>query len=264
MMNYLKKFSLQNKIAYVAGGAGLIGSEVSKALASAGASTIILDNDRKRGESLASEIQLAGHEARYERFDITHLEGLEQKLSEIARARGPADIWVNASYPRTQDWLTGMEKMRVKSLRANVDMHLNSSIWTSRIVALQMKKFKRPGSIINFGSIYGVQGNDFSIYSGTSLNSPMTYAAIKGGIINATRYLAAYFGKHHIRVNNVCPGGVLDHQPKRFIKNYEKKVPLQRMAKPEEIAAVVVFLASEASSYITGSTLMVDGGWTIV
>ena len=127
-----------------------------------------------------------------------------------------------------------------------------------------MRKEKVKGSIVNFGSIYGIQANDFSIYRGTPMKSPMTYAAIKAGIINGSRYLASYYGKSHIRVNSICPGGVFDHQDRRFVKNYERKVPLGRMANSVDMACAVLFLASEASAYITGTTLMVDGGWTIV
>ena len=92
----------------------------------------------------------------------------------------------------------------------------------------------------------------------------MTYAAIKGGIINLTRLMAAYYGEYNIRGNNICPGGVFQNQNSVFVENYSKKVPLHRMAKPEEIASTVLFLASEASSYITGATIMVDGGCNLM
>jgi len=92
----------------------------------------------------------------------------------------------------------------------------------------------------------------------------MAYSIIKGGIVNFTRYLSSYFGKYNIRVNSICPGGIFDNQDPIFVENYEKKVPLNRMGKPEEIASVVLFLASDASSYITGATIMVDGGWTAI
>jgi NAD(P)-dependent dehydrogenase (short-subunit alcohol dehydrogenase family) len=180
------------------------------------------------------------------------------------KKHGVMDIWVNASYPRTKDWSRGVSEMRVETLRKNVDMHLNSYLWTSRVAGLRMKRARKRGAIIHFGSIYGIQANDFSVYDGTAMTSPMAYAAIKAGILNGTRYLASYFGPCGIRVNSVCPGGVFDRQPRRFVDNYERKVPLKRMARPEEIAGVVLFLASEAASYITGTTLCVDGGWTIV
>ena len=153
----------------------------------------------------------------------------------------------------------------IKSFQKNVDRHLNSYVWSARAVALIMKKKKISGTIINFGSIYGVQANDFTVYDGTDMTSPMAYSAIKGGIVNVTRYLAAYFGPCGIRVNSLCPGGIASgQQNKKFKKNYEHKVPLKRLGIAEEMASAVVFLASSASSYITGTTLMVDGGWTII
>ena len=119
------------------------------------------------------------------------------------------------------------------------------------------------GSIINFGSIYGVVGPDFSIYQGTDMTVAAAYSAIKGGIISFTRYLATYYAKCGIRVNAICPGGIFDNQPQTFVKKYEKKTPMGRMGKAEEMVGPVIFLASDAASYVTGHILMVDGGWTV-
>jgi NAD(P)-dependent dehydrogenase (short-subunit alcohol dehydrogenase family) len=141
-------------------------------------------------------------------------------------------------------------------------MHLNGYFLCCQQIAEQMKKQKK-GSIINLGSIYGVVGPDFSIYAGSNTTMPAAYAAIKGGIINFTRYLATYYAKDGIRVNAVCPGGIYDNQPAVFVKKYAEKTPMGRMGYPEEIAGPVIFLASESSSYITGHILMVDGGWTV-
>ena len=263
-MNYQDKFSLEGKVAFVCGGTGLIGRETSKALAAAGATTVILDIDRKRGKQLAQEIKKFGYDAHYEYFDLTGLKKIEKSINRLVSKYKSLDVWVNLAYPRTKDWGNAVEALKVDSLRKNVDMHLNSYAWTSRAAALIMKKKKIKGSIINFGSIYGVVANDFTVYEGTSMTSPMAYAMIKAGIVNVTKYLASYFGKYDIRVNSICPGGIFDHQNKTFMRNFEKKVPLKRMGKPEEMAPAVVFLSSEASSYVTGSTLMVDGGWTVV
>jgi len=117
---------------------------------------------------------------------------------------------------------------------------------------------------VNFGSIYGTVGADFSIYKGTKMTMPFPYAVVKAGINNLGRYLASYFGGYGVRVNTVCPGGVFDKQAPVFVRNYSRKTLLKRMALPREIAPAVVFLASDASSYITGSVLMVDGGWTAI
>lgn len=264
MMDYLSKLSLDAKLAFVTGAAGLIGAEVSKALASAGAITVLLDVNVKKGEKLEKEIIAAGYRAHYEHFDITDLQNIEDSIEELVDKYKSVDIWVNAAYPKTEDWGKPVEELSLDSWRKNVDMHLNSYAWTCRKIALIMKEKRTRGVIINFGSIYGVLANDFTVYEKTDMTGPMAYAAIKGGLINLSRYLASYFGRYGIRVNNVCPGGVFDNQNEVFVQNYKRKVPLKRMAKPEEIAGVVLFLASDLASYITGATIMVDGGWTIV
>jgi NAD(P)-dependent dehydrogenase (short-subunit alcohol dehydrogenase family) len=153
----------------------------------------------------------------------------------------------------------------------NILMHLNSYAWFARLIAEKMKKDKIKGSIIQLGSIYGLLGQDLSIYKNTTMNENMTYSIIKGGITNLTKQMASYYGKSGIRINTLCPGGLLGHvqgssqlQEKSFIKNYSKKVPIGRLGLPTEIAFPALFLASEASSYITGTTLIVDGGWTSI
>jgi NAD(P)-dependent dehydrogenase (short-subunit alcohol dehydrogenase family) len=129
---------------------------------------------------------------------------------------------------------------------------------------LEYMKTKEFGSLINMASIYGIQGPDFTVYEGTNMTNPVGYAAIKGGIINLTKYLASYYGQFKIRVNSVSPGGVFDNQPPAFVTNYEKKVPLKKMALPDDIAPSIVFLLSNEASYITGHNLIVDGGWSAV
>jgi NAD(P)-dependent dehydrogenase (short-subunit alcohol dehydrogenase family) len=125
-------------------------------------------------------------------------------------------------------------------------------------------KEKKSGSIVNISSIYGVVGPDFTIYDGTEMTMPAAYSAIKGGVINFSKYLASYYGKNNIRVNCVSPGGIFDHQPTEFIRNYESKVPMKRMGKPDDISPAVSFLLSDESSYITGQNIIIDGGWTAI
>lgn len=264
MKNYLDKFSLDKKVVFVVGGLGLIGTEVSKAVASAGAKTVILDIDRKKGAQYVKNIQKASCDVHFEYLDITDLINVKRNIKKLVKKYKKIHGWVNTSYPRTKDWGTPIEKERAQSFRENMDIHLNSYMWSSRCVALLMEKLKIPGAIVNLGSIYGIQANDFTIYKGTKMVSPMAYSVIKGGIISGTRYLASWFGPKGIRVNVLCPGGVFDGQHKKFLKNYEGKVPLRRMARPDEIASATIFLLSDAASYVTGSSLVVDGGWTIV
>lgn len=120
------------------------------------------------------------------------------------------------------------------------------------------------GAIVNIASIYGVVGNDFTLYEEYGGTSPAAYSAIKGGLINFTRYLASYYGKRGIRVNCVSPGGIFDHQHTSFISKYEAKVPMGRLGNPDDIAPAVSFLLSDEAKYITGHNLIVDGGWTII
>jgi NAD(P)-dependent dehydrogenase (short-subunit alcohol dehydrogenase family) len=142
-------------------------------------------------------------------------------------------------------------------------MQLNSYCIYSNEIAAKMAARKR-GSIINIASVYGVVAPDFDIYKGTKMTSPAAYSAIKGGIVSYSKYLASYYKNKGIRINVVCPGGAYNNQSGRFVKRYSAKTLLGRMAYPYEIGWPVVFLASEAASYITGATLMVDGGLTTI
>lgn len=263
MTNYLKKFSLKGKVAFVTGGAGLIGSEATTALADAGAKVVILDVDENRSKKLQRQLNKAGKVVEYQVFDVTRLDQLDKAITNLHQKYTRIDVWVNTAYPRTDNWADPVEDLSLESFQKNIDMHLNSYSWISRKVCLIMKE-QNGGSLINFGSIYGVVGSDFTVYEGTQMSSPMGYAAIKGGIVNLGRYLASYFGEYNVRVNTICPGGIFDNQNQTFVKNYSKKTPLKRMGNPKEIASAVLFLASDASSYITGTTIMVDGGWTAI
>ena len=125
-----------------------------------------------------------------------------------------------------------------------------------------MKQFNG-GSILSFSSIYGLLANDFNLYKGTEISPPVAYSAIKGGLISLNRYLASFYGKYNIRFNCISPGGVYDKQDLKFVERYEKKVPLGRMARPEDISSLATFLLSDGSSYVTGQNLIVDGGYSV-
>ena len=265
MIDYTNKFKVANKVAWIVGGLGLIGREVVRALSSAGAQTIILDITEEKGIDFENYIKEQGYKASYEKFDCSDLENMDTNFSALFDKYGSCDILVNCSYPRTEDWAqNSFSNISLKSYRNNVDIHMNSYAWLAKLAADGMKSKGKGGSIIQLGSIYGVVGQDLTIYEGTDMGENMTYAAIKGGIANLSRLMASYYGKFNIRVNTLCPGGIFDNQNPIFVKNYSNKTPLKRMGKPEEIASVVLFLASEAASYITGGTIMVDGGWTAV
>jgi NAD(P)-dependent dehydrogenase (short-subunit alcohol dehydrogenase family) len=244
--------NLQGRIILVTGGSGLLGKSILEDILVRGGIAINLDINLKT--------DIAKNQVT---CDITSLTSIEKAIELIINEFGRIDGLVNNAYPRTDDWGSSFEDMPPESLRKNVDWQLNSYLNFCRLVMPQMKK-QRKGSIVNMASIYGVVGNDFTIYEGTEMEPPAAYAAIKGGLINATRFLASRYGKENIRVNCVSPGGIFDNQPKSFVKAYEKKVPMKRMGRPDDIAPPVSFLLSDDAKYITGQNLLVDGGWTVI
>ena len=263
MKSYLEKFRLDNKVALVIGGLGLIGTEITKAISESGATTLILDVDEKKGTKLAEKIINDGNHAEFVYFDVTDLERISDNLNKIYKDYRSIDIFINCSYPKSEDWgNSSFKEINLESFRENIDLHMNSYIWSAKVAAELMSKQNNGGSIVLLGSIYGVLGQDLTVYEGTDMGENMSYAVIKGGITNFTRQIASYYGQYNIRVNTLCPGGVFDNQDPIFVKNYSQKTPLKRMANPEEIASATLFLVSDAASYITGTALMVDGGYS--
>jgi NAD(P)-dependent dehydrogenase (short-subunit alcohol dehydrogenase family) len=263
MIDYKKKFSLKGKTAVVTGGLGLLGREIIEAVAQFEGRAIIADIKNVDGDTLREQLKLKGYKVEYEYFDISDIENIEKKVSEVFNTYHNISGWVNAAYPQTLDWKDKRKKLSDRWYE-NVNMQMNSYCLTSWYVANLMKD-KHLGSIINIGSIYGIVGNDFTIYEGTDKSPPPEYAAIKGGIVNFSRYLASKFGSFGVRVNTVCPGGIYNEQKdKRFIENYSNRTLIKRMGRADEISPGVVFLLSDASSYITGSNLIIDGGWTAI
>ena len=272
MIDYLNKFRLDNKIAFVFGGLGLIGRQVSIAFMMAGAKTIVLDINKKDGSIFMSEMKKMNYELSYSYFDCADIKNIEKNYSKLIIEIGCPNIFINCSYPKTDNWEeNSFNKATLESYTDNVNYHLNSYVWLARLAGEAMVSDRKHGSIIQLGSIYGVVGQNLSIYEGTEMHENMTYAVIKGGITNMTRQMASYYGKFNIRVNTLCPGGLEDPVSEYnsvvnsvFDEQYKKQTPIKRRGKAEEIASTALFLASDASSYITGTTIMVDGGWTAV
>lgn len=256
-------FNLDGRVAVVTGGAGLIGYALAQGLATFGAHTFIADINEERAKKCAAELTAKGLRSSALALDILDAASIQAGVSEVLSKTGSLDVWVNSAYPKSKDWGLAFEKVSIEAWRAAVDSQMTSYCVCSREAAEAMRGQKR-GSIINLGSTYGMVGPDFSIYEGTTLTMPAAYAAIKGGIINFTRYIASYYAKDGIRCNCISPGGVENSQSPQFVENYVRKTLIGRMAKADDIAGAAVFLASDASAYVTGHNLVVDGGWTAI
>jgi NAD(P)-dependent dehydrogenase (short-subunit alcohol dehydrogenase family) len=243
---------LKDKVIIVTGGCGLIGKSIIK--------RIIAED----GIAINAEINVITNlDNGIINCDITSHNSVEECIIQIINRYGRIDGWVNNAYPRTDDWSKKFEDIPLLSWKKNIDMQLNSIFICCQLVLAQMKK-QKSGSIVNMASIYGVVGPDFSVYDRTEMTMPAAYSAIKGGVVNFTRYLASYYGAYGIRVNCVSPGGIFDQQSTEFISNYEKKVPMKRLGSPEDVSPSVTFLLGNNSNYITGHNLIVDGGWTSI
>lgn len=244
--------SLKDKIIIVTGGSGLIGKE------------LVANVKFKGGIAINADIDVVTNlRERTLYMDITDDNSIEQGIDSIMLEFGKIDGLVNNAYPRTKDWGVRFEDIVPDSWRSNVDMQLNSCFVLTQKV-LKIMKEQNNGSIVNIASIYGVVGNDFSLYEEYGGTSPAAYSAIKGGLINFTRYLASYYGMYGIRVNCVSPGGIFNYQHPSFVTRYKAKVPMGRLGNPDDIAPPVSFLLSDEAKYITGQNLVVDGGWTSI
>jgi NAD(P)-dependent dehydrogenase (short-subunit alcohol dehydrogenase family) len=243
---------LDNKIIIVTGGNGLLGSAIVANIREEGAFCINLDINHDTSSDLSSIW-----------CDITDTNSINGTIELIINKFNRIDGLVNNAYPRTEDWGLKFENIDYKSWQFNVDWQLNSHFYITQEVSKYMVN-QGSGSIVNMASIYGIVGPDFTVYEGTEMTMPAAYSAIKGAIVNFSRYLAAYLGPSGVRVNTVSPGGIFDNQNLIFVNNYNKKVPLRRMGYPNDISPSVSFLLSNESNYITGQNLIIDGGWTSI
>ncbi|MCK6604147.1 MAG: SDR family oxidoreductase [Ignavibacteriaceae bacterium] len=243
---------LNEKVIIVTGSSGLLGREFCRKIEDAGGHVIRVDIK-------PSDVK----DTDFIECDIRNLNEIDKVINIVISKYGRIDGLVNNAYPRTSDW--GMDFLHItdSSLEQNINWQLNSHIlFSQKVISYMMNQ--NNGSIINIASIYGIVGNDFTLYEGTKISPAAPYAAIKGGIINFTRFLASQFGQYGIRVNCVSPGGIFDNQDNKFVSAYQKRVPLKRMGNPQDISPSVVFLLSDDSKYITGHNLVIDGGWTAI
>ena len=260
-MGILDRFSLKGRIALVTAGAGpQFGSSISEALAEAGATVISASRSLERNEVFAQTLREKGGDAHGMAFELGDTDSTVRLHDTVIERFGRLDILVNSAL-RPDGHVGNFDDQTPDHWRITGEGDLAGLFHISQLFIADMVK-QGKGSIINISSIYGVVANDPTIYEDTDMRQPPTYNFVKAGMINFTRYLACYYGKQGVRANCISPGGYFNDQPKPFLDNYTKRVPIGRMLYNKDIKGAVVFLASDASEYVTGANLMVDGGWT--
>lgn len=262
-MGILDRFSLRGRVALVTAGAGpLFGSSLSQALAEAGATVITASRSLAANEEYAAGLRAAGHDAHGLQFDLSDPDSIRALHGEVIARWGRLDVLVNSALARDGHVGRHEDQGPEVCLKSAQGDFAGLFLMCQQFLPDMVKQGR--GSIINISSIYGVVANDPTIYEGTSMVQPATYNFVKAGMINYTRYLASYYGKQGVRANCISPGGYFNHQPQPFVDQYCRRVPLGRMLGNDDIQGAVVFLASDASLYVTGTNLLVDGGWTCV
>ena len=271
MTSYLEElFDVKNKNILITGAAGTLGSEFAKILSKYGANIILVDIDKKINQIEKSIRKTYKTNAKSYSLDISKENEIIKLRKKVISDFKKIDGLINSAgftnvtaIKKSQKISVPLESFPAKFWNQMLAINLTATFYFCREFGSHMAK-ENNGSIVNIGSTYGMVGADQKIYGKSNINSPVSYAASKGGIINLTRYLAAYWEGKNVRVNTLSPGGVKDerYQTKDFIKNYSNKTILGRMAKNTDYNGAVLFLLSNASSYMTGSNLVVDGGWT--
>ena len=269
----MNPFDLTGKVAIVTGATGLIGQNHCMALAEAGAHVVICDMNETKCNELKAKLPNSDKHL-VQIFDVTKKAEIEKAKVEILLKYDKIDILINNAAMNDMfenPTLAGQQSMfehyPLEMLQKSMDVNITGVFLCSQVFGQAMKA-QKSGSIVNVASTYGMVGPDQSIYKDRNGNQTFyksaAYPITKGAVINFTRFLAAYWGKDGVRVNTLSPGGVENSQDDYFVMNYSAKTPLNRMAKPTDYKGAIVFLASDASSYMTGSNLVVDGGWTAI
>jgi NAD(P)-dependent dehydrogenase (short-subunit alcohol dehydrogenase family) len=261
-------FSLVNKVVVVTGGAGLLGQVFCQSLVDVGAHVAIVDLDLASAETVAKRINKSDAQRVIAvGSDITSPESVTQMVTNVVKQLGRIDVLVNnaASKGSSLDaFFESFEDYSLKTWREVMSVNIDGLFLVAQAVGKQMKK-QGGGSIIQTSSIYGVVAPDQRIYEGSEyngrpINTPAVYSASKSAVNGLTNYLATYWASSKIRVNSLTPGGIASGQNSEFNKKYSNRVPLGRMGEATELVGALIYLASDASSYVTGQNLIVDGG----
>ena len=271
MSNIFDKFNLKDRTAVVTGGAGLLGKEFCRTLAQAGALVVVADLNEAVSQQVAGDLNREGMRACAVGVDVTDPESVRSMVSAALDASGRLDILVNSAakdpkFDSTQAGQHGntFEDFPVEAWREALDVNLTGMFLCCQ-AAVRPMLAQDHGSIINICSTYGLVGPDQRIYEKPGQPrqyKPAYYSVTKAGVLGMTHYLATYFAGKNVRANALTPGGIYNNHDETFNNNYSARTVIGRMAHLDEMNGALLFLASDASSYMTGSNLVVDGGWT--
>ena len=261
------RFNLKNKIAIITGGCGMLGTEHAKALLELSCKVIILDNDKDKIKKAKKKF-FRNDNLQIENVDVLNRKKLKKTLKIIFSKEKNIDILINNI---AFDYKPNLKRKKTQTIydltTKDWNNHLDLGLTTAFICAQEVGNImeeNKSGVILNIGSDLSLISPDQSLYSHLNSIKPITYSVVKHGIVGMTKYLATYWAKKNIRVNCLSPGGVYDSQDKIFIKKIKKKIPLGRLAKKYEYKEIIQFLCTDASSYMTGSNVVIDGGRTII
>ena len=254
-------FRLDGKLAVVSGGAGLIGATLCEILAEAGAAIVMVDHNADLCAAESARVgEQTGGRVLARTADITDEQQVRALAAEVAEEFGQCDILINAAHYKGGAFFASLDAYPLDAWKNVLEVNLTGTFLMCRELGGRMHA-GRGGVIVNVSSTYGLVSADPRIYGESGINSPIAYAATKSGLINMTRYLAVHW-RPSVRANVLAPGGVEAGQDPQFIENYCYRTPLGRMARRDDYQGAILFLCSDASAYMTGSIVTVDGGWT--
>lgn len=266
---YTNLFSLKNKTALITGGAGILGQKFCVGLAESGANVAIVDINQEAAENLAHQLARDyGTKTKGICCNITDPAAVVQMVNHVVAEFGEINILHNnaaskGSHPK--EFFAPFEDYSLEQWREVMAINIDAMFLVAQAVGKQMIKQGKGGSIIQTSSIYGIMAPDQRIYKGSEymgfqINTPAVYSTSKAAVVGLTRFLATYWADKGIRVNTITPGGNESGQNETFKQNYSARIPLGRMAQPDEMVCALLYLASDASSYVTGQNLVLDGG----
>lgn len=261
-INFKDKFDLTGKAVIISGGMGLIGKAFAEACLQFGAKVVIADIDKTNPEKYADDLKKkTGREVAGVSMNVAKRKDVELLKKITLEKYGSIDGLINCHQNKTARFFANFDEFTDEDWDAIVETNLKGTFLTCQIIGGYMAE-KGSGSIINMPSTYSVVAPNQNLYKGTTLGTPAAYSASKGGVMALSQYLATYWADKGVRVNQITPHGVWNNHEEAFEKNFSNFSPMQRMSYNHEVACAAVYLLSDASSYVTGDNLRVDGGWT--